>query len=114
MNNELNQIWTVLPKIYIFGLELGGPWHSGAHGHCPPYCYATAHSQSSRMIQLNDVSNSIRYNNSNLGGKTMKGRTFHYILAYCTKSVALLTLMMMMMMTVTELVWCIVAMTTVL
>jgi len=45
MNNELNQIWTVLPKIYIFGLELGGPWHSGAPGHCPPcppYCYATA------------------------------------------------------------------------
>jgi len=29
----------------LFGLELGGPWHSGAPGHCPPcppYCYATA------------------------------------------------------------------------
>ena len=34
----------MLPKIYMFGLELGGPWHSGAPGHCPPcppYCYAT-------------------------------------------------------------------------
>jgi len=34
----------VLPNINFFGLELGGPWHSGAHGHCPPcppYCYAT-------------------------------------------------------------------------
>ena len=34
----------VAKDIFFFGLELGGPWHSGAPGHCPPcppYCYAT-------------------------------------------------------------------------